>query len=656
MKSIFAEIAENVGAEKGVALGTKLDDGFGEIAQHLGDAFETEKGTADQMVWVERNRELKGRPFSYLDTGGVMMLGDKDAPIKEGHRPYLPQLLNDRCREITLMKCRQSECTEGAINSNLWLSCTRPHTNVRHIFPTHGTAQRMALEKVTPAVDESPRIRALLIRPFSMQTKRFSNGSFYTIDASWTDFQGRGPSSDKLVFDEYESMNPKIEEIYGESLSHSKLALRYRLSTPLAPGGGIAEKFDSGCGFRWVVTCPKCGKEQVLSFPHNIINGFERGNYDLDSEEYMERLRRVYIGCHYCAAYIDRNSPQYLETAEWRAEKPSLVGFHNSYHLTYFQLPWKSAMEILYKFHKFRYVYQWRNEVLGEPAVGEFARVGKEVITSCSDPGFPRSLKYLAVFRNVSLGVDWGITSWVVVRANGIPGMEDKPYIVYVERIDDACLRRNGLDPMDPMAHAKRVEEIARLFRATILVNDANGLGKDRDTYLYRAFPGLSWACFYDTQEIQRQKRSLRTVDPRWIANQHRVEVSRVSTLKLLLQEYRDRQVAIARLDPDIEEYISHNANLTVMRMEDARSGEEYEVVGKTGPDHYAHAANYAKLGWDRITGKEAGNVSPGIILDVPGVIGDPDQPAGFDNIEAVPVIGTMDLQGPSSLPGPGVI
>ena len=78
----------------------------------------------------------------------------------------------------------------------------------------------------------------------------------------------------ELTFDEYETQNPQIEDIYSESTSHSELGRKTRISTPKFPNSGIDLMYNKGCQYEWHVTCPHCGKEQQMTFPENIINFF----------------------------------------------------------------------------------------------------------------------------------------------------------------------------------------------------------------------------------------------------------------------------------------------------------------------------------------------------------------------------------------------
>jgi hypothetical protein len=583
---------------------------FSNITSKINNFIDFSKGSGDMKTWVEKNRVIYGRSFSYEDSKIEMMLGDKDkkelklnesGQLVKAPRAYINQYQNDQTRDKSTIKCRQSEMTENEINENIYLSVSRPYTNVRHIFPTAGMALKISKEKISPAIEKSPNIVMHLKKPYNLLSKNFENGSFYTVDSSWTDYQGRGPSSDKLTFDEYEMQNPQIEDIFSESTSHSSLGKKVRISTPKFPNAGIDLMFAKGCGYTWFTTCPKCKKEQELTFPDNIINYFDVGHIDVVSEKYTKKLNKVYIGCKFCGQYIDRTAGYYISSSRWVPEREHLIYDRASYRITYMMLPWKTGKEILYKYHTFRFVHQFWNEIMGYAFLDKDAQVTREIFEQCQDKGFVNLYQKLGQVRNVSVGIDWGTVSWVVARGNGLMPDKRQSRVIYVERIDEESLKKNGYREAQQTDHPKRVADIVKFFGAKIVVNDANGIGIDRNSYLARKFPTRSWGAFYDTDERKKQKKKKNLIQPQWNNGQKTVTVSRVGTFKDLIHEYEDQRLRIPRLDPSIEEFVQHHANLVIEKYEDEATGSIYEVIGKTGPDHYAHADNYSKIGFDKL-------------------------------------------------------
>lgn len=549
-------------------------------------------------TWIEENRFLQNKPFSFYNPDILMDLSKYDKPLKIAPRPYLIAYLNDFCRDKTIIKCRQSEFTENEININLARCLRRPFTNVLHIFPTLRMAEKIAKSKIMLAVAGSPKILDQAIKPLASTYYHFQNGSIYSIDGSWGSMTGRAGSFDRITFDEYEFHNKSIEGIVSQMLSHSSLKELSRISTPLFPGGGVDEKYNKSCQFEWIVTCPSCNTTQVLSFPENIINFFELDALSLESETYFEKINEVYIGCKNCKTYIDRTSKQYCETSKWVPLRPYLLQEVHGYRITAFMLPWKTGKEILKEYHKARFIHQFYNEVLGYAYKSAEASIDEAMFWRCEKRSLVNIQQGLQNAKKVSIGVDWGIVSWVVIRARGIPPEEKKCHIIYAEKIDKQSLIKHGYKG-EQTDHAKRVEELAKFFHADIIVNDANGIGVDRNSYLITKFPGQAFGCFYDTAEIVRQKMKSKVIEPQW--SKDKIVVSRVGSFKKLIEEYRSGNIYIPAINEEIKEFIQHHLNIGVERMFDEKTGSEYEIVGSSGADHYAHADNYSKIGYDKI-------------------------------------------------------
>lgn len=590
------------------------------------DYIEYSSGKNDVQEWVEKNRIIYGKPFSYSNAdirtdfskmdlefaGSNVEKFKNQLKYKTALRPYLRQYINDENSEKTVIKCRQVEMSETEINTNLYLASTGKF-RVRHVFPTAGTANQIGKEKVSVAVLQSPRIREKVKRPYNTTSYEFDSGGFYTLLGSFSESGGRGGSSDKITFDEYEKMNPFVEEIFSETLSHSLYGYRVRLSTPMFPNSGIDEKFQFGNKLEWFTVCPKCKKEQKLEFPENIINFFEIGN-KIDEDNYNDKLDRVYIGCRYCGQYIDRNSTHYLNNSKWIPERKKIIS-HSSYRLNGLMPPWNTGKSVLKKFHSFQFKNQFWNEVMGYAYVDPSAIINRDLFERVIDSRFKNQYKKFSGAKNISIGIDQGKVSWVVVRANGFLPDEKKSRIIYVERIDIDSLKRFGYKG-EQNDHADRQSEIIKFFDSRIVINDANGLGNDRGETLVKRFPTRVYNCFYDTSEIQKAKRKELLIVPQWNETQKRVTVSRLMSAKSLIREYEEERVSLPGLDPDVEEFIQHHCNVAFQNMVSDK-GEVYEVVGKVNPsDHYFHADLYAHIGQDRLINNERdGGSAVGIIL-----------------------------------------
>jgi hypothetical protein len=605
-----------------------VSDYIEEAIEPLEEYINMSTGKGDMIQWIERNKKLYGNPFSYTDSSAKVNFSDEDKKhvsdqIKEGQngnlflkyakRPYLIPYINDRAADKSVIKGRQSELSENEINENIFMSATIPHCKVRHIFPTTGMGLTMAKEKVGPGVLNSPKIKRLLKKPYSLTSKEFMSGGFYTIDGSWTDHGGRGPSSDKITFDEYETQNPMIEEIYSQSLSHSSIGRITRISTPILPGSGIDLMYEKGCRYEWFTKCPKCKKEQMLSFPDNIMNFFETNHDDLEEPSYLKKLEKIYIGCKYCGTYIDRNSGFYLDNSRFIPQKKHLVFSRSSYRMSQMMLPWITGKQIISDYHKFMFVHQFWNEVMGFAYVDPSAVIDRELFLRVVDNAFKNDFQGIGNARNVSVGIDWGKDeSWVVVRASGFAPNEKHSKVIYVEKICPETLKANGYEG-NQNEHVERASDIIETFRAKIVVNDANGIGSDRNETLIKRYPQKAWGCFYDTDEIQKQKTKQKLIIPQWSSARRTVNVSRLYTFRSLIREFEERRVTIPQLSPMVELFVKHHCALAIQKMVDDK-GRVYEIVGHTGPDHLGHANNYSKIGFEKIVNNQREGFSAGIV------------------------------------------
>lgn len=606
---IFSKSSHKKGYKKKIS---SLDDTVNDVVQRS-------KSSVDMPTWISTNRWIYGDKWSYESVGPLIEYGNHDKPIKRLNRPYLYAYLRDKTRTKSIIKSRQSELTENSINEALYYCITRPHTKVSHIFPTDELGDAISREKIRPAINESPDIYKYLSGQGAVRSYEFNTGGLYTISGALKKAGGRASSRDMIIWDETDQIAESVFGVFEEVLSHSPLRLRRYLSTPTVPGIGIHKRVSSGCEYEWTIKCHKCKKEQIFTWPDNIINYFHLGNYEQDDPDYIKKLKNTYIGCKFCKAYIDRNTVFYEKTSKWIPKKPNLVNDHASYHLNAMMIAWKTGCELVRKVHELAdYEWQAQNEILGYAYVKSEGRLTDNDILECVAP-WQMLRNRISVSRNLSAGIDWGEkSSWIVIIANGIEvSSPDKACVIYIEEINSETLKINGFRGKTT-DHVFRVKQLVDLFGCEIVVNDANGMGIDRNKYLIDQFNKRAWGCFFDTAEMGKQIRHSRLQIPTWSDGARRVTISKVNTLKEIHNLYRRRMLALPAIrgnDTDvIRKFIEHCKNLAIQPKWNSEYGREYEVVVKVGVhDHFCDALMYAKIGNDKLTGGKSR--TPGIIM-----------------------------------------
>lgn len=573
--------------------------------------FRYEKG--DAWEWIEKNRVILGEAWSWEHAKISVDLSEIDKQhldfyvenglfyLKRAPRPYFRQYLNDPARVKVAMKCRQSEFSETEINYALFKCITKDYYNVRHLFPTAGVANQIAKEKITVAIDTSPNIKRMLDKPYNLTEKKFTSTSFYTVDGAYNEHGGRGPSAEHLVFDEFNTHNPKIKDVYSESTSHAKYGgLKIYISTPTLPNMGIHSEYLLGSQFNWYCTCQTCGREQTLLFPDNIINFVERGKFANQDEE-DRALEQTYIGCRYCGAYMDKTSAVYEETSRWIAKFPMRKDIA-SYLITGMMLAWKTGKEINRKYLRMRFVHQFYNEVVGIQYAGDSTRVSKEEIRACQDMAFRNIMRRSDDMKHLSIGIDWGESeSWLVAVGDGVGMDEDMPRVMFVMRIANDTLVKHGFKASADQ-HVELAKKVIDVFDADIIVNDANGIGirdnaKLRDTYGDRC-----WGAFYDVNASKAEKVSKTSVGITWQENRGVVTIPRTVELMETMETFRNKRFAIPVEETRATQYfVEHIHALASTYYMDEDNGKVYHVVQHIGPDHFAHAFTYARIGYEKI-------------------------------------------------------
>lgn len=589
-----------------------------ELVQNLEEQVEYKYSQGDIWKWIEKNRNIFGLPWDWNFSGVPIEVGKHDIEnlnlreddqgrffLKTTPRPYLIQYINCRSPVKSCMKCRQSELTEAEINVNLYYIFTHSYFNARHLFPTSTIAKQVAKEKISLAVDGSPRMKRNLVAPFNITEKKTNLNSHYTLHGAFNEHGGRGLSSDRNTFDEFNSHNAKNEAVYVATTDHSHHgAQNVYISTPTFPQMGIDTKFQDGSQNRWHFKCKKCKKTQEFIFPDNLINFIEKGDAT-NREEEDELLEDVYIGCRYCKFYIDRSDPYYVKHARWIPKYPSRAKMHESFHATAFILAWKTGKEINRKYLRFRFVNQFYNEVLGYSYIGDANRVSKEQVQQCQDIRFRNVLTKIPEARNVSIGIDWGgEESWLVAVGDGIgidAEQKEEMRVLLAFRIAGNTLRKYGFIN-DSDQHPLLAMKVIDKLQPDIIINDANSLGIPFNAKLYRRYKEKSYGSFYDTSEQNKEKISASSVQVRFHDQLGTVTVPRTVELVYSMENFQEGHVKIPKIETrTMWSFVDHVHALAVSHYYDEKNDKVVHIVGNIGPDHFMHAYTSARIGYEKI-------------------------------------------------------
>lgn len=539
----------------------------------------------DPLIFAMYYRRLKGRPltFDVADEIGDPTLADAEyhrENLSEAdrdkkalllrHRPFLIQPLVDQHPHKSTQKSRQAGYSENSITEALQFLVANPNTKWIYTFPRDRQLVDFSTTRLTEALNESPRMKKLFGIPNQIYTKRIGQNSFLFMRSAWESNLGEGVDADGVTFDEKDRMQDQIEVAFEESLTSSKFHFRRDVSTPTLPGRGVNLTFEKSCQFEWYVKCLKCGLEQTVDYPDNIIQmvDVQLGTQELPVGAYAFRCRR-----DKCRGGLDRLH------GRWIAKYPERSLIHG-YHISQTMCPWISATEIMQKLIKYKFKQLWENYVLGLTSIGENILVGDEhfeAINSGHEMVYARTPDW----ERIVVGVDWGHYNWVLVLGQNVNG---KKYVLNIKVFEDSN---------DPFQVVRDVSAFIGPFEPDLIIPDA-GYGKDRNSYLLKKFPKKVYAAWYNPSEEKS-----RTFNPVWSDALNKVLVDRTMTLKNSCRALRDKEIGIPRYDDMVKLLISHFKALAPMREE--VEGEIVETISHSGDDHLAHALGYALVGFDKL-------------------------------------------------------
>ena len=291
------------------------------------------------------------------------MLSSKGAsepgPYRTDRTPYLREpmdLLSERSgvEQVVLMFGAQVGKSESGNN---WLAyiidvCPGP---VMAVQPTTDTAKRYSRQRITPMIEETPRLRTRVKENRSRDdanttlAKDFPAGTLVIAGAN----SAAGLRSMPVRFLFLDEIDAYPLDVDGEGdpvgLAERRTATFARrkilkTSTPTQRGfSRIEQAYDAGDRARYWVPCPHCSQHQVLRWSNLKWQRDDVGSPIPGTVRYA---------CEACGALIgEHEKPFMLAHGQWRAERPrrEVASFHLS--ALYSPLGWYSWEQAVAEFY-----------------------------------------------------------------------------------------------------------------------------------------------------------------------------------------------------------------------------------------------------------------------------------------------------------------
>lgn len=447
------------------------------------DTLLSQQKVSTIVDWVQANRTLKGKKWQWVskDTNKYGKVTVRD------YRYIIPIYL-DNAEDIIVKKSRQMAFSEFGINWILYHTLDTPYVNALHVFPNKDQARKFSMVRLTPIFDkkDSPKLASMLTAPDEfyknpsiMQAaanvfhKQFTNQSNYIMSfvggENTKSTDARSVTADLIFLDEAKDLpEDKLADVL-ECMSSSSLQQMRMVGTPDFEGTTFDDWYNESTCNEWMVTCTKCGTEQMLTMDSIVST-----KSSLDTS-ISTRKTLYYYACTSCKAELDRTA----DHAKWVSQNPTATV--HGYHISQLMASWIQADKIMQKKNKYKkQPWKFINEVLGLTYEGSSMPITLSKLKRCE---CSTDLTNNQEFKYITFGNDWGDQShYVILGANS----KSQRFI----------LDYGILDQIQTMEHANSLATLAEAWNPGIGVMDS-GYGKTTTQAMFKRMPGKFYSCFY---------------------------------------------------------------------------------------------------------------------------------------------------------------
>lgn len=495
------------------------------------------------------------------------------------------------------MKAAQVGLTEGGITIGLFVADYHGR-DVIYYFPSKKMAHRFSQTRIAQAINLSDYLSRSCTNN-SAELKQFGNATIHVLGASsMADL--KGTSSGRLVFDELDEWTERQIYLAEERASGQKDddVIIWGFSTPSYPGRGIHKQISKSTEEHFFFDCPHCGDPITFGFLNEKDSWRECLEIFGDSQDATE-VFDSYLKCWRCEKRLEhKDKTVYLQSGRWAsmdenrdpiAPDPHLFKVSRGFYLPQLYSPTVEPYRMAIKYLR-GYVSgdedarrEFHNSCLALPFLEDGYQLTDEEIETAitSGNGYKRERPTSADKCMVTLGVDQGgpVHNWVAVD-----------WSIDAKKTGDPNDRATGkvIGFGEILAdHWSEVYDLMRLYQVRMCVVDYFPQPTDARIFA-RRFSGHVYLCQYNTGP--GGLREIRLTEDTYGANL--VKCDKVGWLSKTLSRIRNGTMLLPA-DSTIEFRRQLQAPIRRLKM----VGNQYvaEFI-ETGPDHYAHAMNYAEV------------------------------------------------------------
>ncbi len=483
---------------------------------------------------------------------------------------FMVDFLNDLSPLQVLLKPPQVGASETEIVKSFFVA-HQLKKDIIYTLPTQTDVYDMVGSKVNRIVAQNPILKEWVKDHDTVEQKSVGQNIIH-YRGTFSQKQAMMVSSALNIHDEVDASDLSVITQYENRLqAQEDGGMRWYFSHPSLKGMGVDVYWERSDKKEWVITCPDCTQEQVLTWPNSI-----------------SRERMCYV-CKKCDAELPNST---RINGYWHK---TAKGDFSGYHVSQLMLYHKSPKDILEAYDDplkdKQYFY---NYVLGLPYVGGDDQItAEQVLKNCTPDTNSQEGKII-------IGVDTGLPIYYVLL--------NREGVFYYGSCKPSV---NGSDPYDDL------RTLLKRFRNSVLVSDQGGdlIGIRK---LQGEFPGRVFLAYY-----RKDRKSNEIVTWGEGEKYGDVYIDRNRQIQLLIEQLKETgRLKFNGTKDEWKEYADHFASMYREKVvvketkdKDDRSlyGAEY-VWKRRSPDHWAHATLYGITGLQKYGQSLASTTTPDIL------------------------------------------
>jgi hypothetical protein len=515
----------------------------------------------DPMYFIESYRTIDGNPFRIRGTGREYLI--------DFYRYLCVGILRDK-KPVVVVKGRQVEMTEAALNVAMYFLNNYKYFNVLHAFPTKEQCGVFSKERVQGAIRDSVNkkfVNQLADHKNAVNTVsaiEFKNSDYYYIRSAWAEADSiRGLSVDALLRDEFQDWSESAIGNADMTIARSPYQIKFSFGTPKAAGTKFEKLWELSDQRYFHPKCISCGEYFMIT-----LDNF---------------LEKTLIQCPKCKTV--QSKQQANAKGKWiptrQAIKEGSVGFHISQLIH----PEISREQIARQQAESGGGPTFKNEVLGEFFTGGSLPLSPaEVIERCCEPN--KDIWFPGIIlppKETFMGIDWGSRSDVNDK-----GAFTVLTIISKERDQYKLEYAKKVTHSEYGKQVQYIKDMIKLYNCVNVVADI-GAGQMQCQMLQQEYGDRVKSCYY----AYNLRLKIDYNEKIWMYT-----VDRDAFLEEIIDIINKGQISMPWQHPEeLEWLIEHVCNTQINAT--TYSGNvrrKYEKVNRSKPNDGLHSLNYAYI------------------------------------------------------------